>query len=278
MPAIAGHRSVGTMSSAAMQKSAFQALAFQTGPVASFPWPLAKIDIINSALIESGNNVVQLNDGSDEWNVASPAYDRAIAYAMENGSWGYATQTVVLTPSTTPPQDTDFDTAYAIPTDCIFVIWVKINDNNPNLSNSPTLALWKIAGTPNGPVIVINAQGGPPPPNPPRTPSQVTLYYISNSGPLCSSAFGTPTLIIALITFVMSGIYRGLHEDIPEADKIWMVGEQYLQRARTRYDQQKPKRQFFNSRIGAVRRIRRPWPQVGINNWGSGSGGSGTPG
>jgi hypothetical protein len=48
--------------------------------------------------------------------------------------------------------------------------------------------------------------------------------------------------------------------------------------ARTRYDQQKPKRQFFNSRIGAVRRIRRPWPQAGINNWGSGSGGGGTPG
>jgi hypothetical protein len=53
---------------------------------------------------------------------------------------------------------------------------------------------------------------------------------------------------------------------------MWLAGEQMLQRARTRYDQQKPKRQFFNSRITAVRRIRRPWPPVGINQWGSGSG------
>jgi hypothetical protein len=141
------------------------------------------------------------------------------------------------------------------------------------------LALWKIAGTPTGPVIVVNARGGPPPPITPVTPAQVTMCYITNSGVLCDSTFGTtPTLILAFIAFTMSGIYRGLHEDIGEADKIWMMGEQMLQRARTRYDQQKPKRQFFNSRIGAVRRIRRPWPQVGINNWGSGSGSSGTPG
>jgi len=69
-----------------------------------------------------------------------------------------------------------------------------------------------------------------------------------------------------------------LHEDQVAAEKTWMAGERYLQMARTRYDQQQPKRQFFNSRIGAVRRIRRPWPQSGINNWGSGSGSGSTPG
>jgi hypothetical protein len=72
----------------------------------------------------------------------------------------------------------------------------------------------------------------------------------------------------------MSGIYRGLHEDPAEADKMWMAGEKMLQMARTRYDQQKPKRQFFNSRMAAARRVRRPWPPNGLNNWG-GSGGPG---
>jgi len=245
----------------------------------SYPWPLAKVDIINHALAITGDNQpVAVNDGSDEWNTASPGYDDAIAYMIESHSWGFTMLTIVLTPSLTPPQDTDFDTAYPIPADCVHVVWVKINDNNPNLSNSPTLALWKIAATPTGPVIVINAQGGPPPPNPPVTPAQVTMYYVSNSGTLTDSANGTPTIVLALKAFVTSAIYRGLHEDIPEADKMWMAGEQYLQRARTRYDQQKPKRQFFNSRIGAVRRIRRPWPQSGINNWGSGSGSGSTPG
>jgi hypothetical protein len=263
----------------AFQPTAFQSAGFQTALAASFPFPLAKIDIINSALVETGNNIVAMaNDGSDEWNVGSPAYDRAIAYVMESHSWGYATQNIVLTPSSTPPQDTDFDTAYPIPPDCIHIIWVKINFNNPNTSNIPQLTLWKIAGTQAGPVIVVNARGGPPPPLTPVTPAQVTMFYISNAGALCQSTFGTPTLILALVSFVMSGVYRGLHEDIPEADKMWMAGDQMLQRARTLYDQQKPKRQFFNSRIGAVRRIRRPWPQVGINNWGSGSGSAGTPG
>jgi hypothetical protein len=245
----------------------------------SFVWPLDKLAVINSALAATGDNLVNVaDDGSDEWNVASPAYDRGLSYSMESHSWGYATQNVVLTPSPTPPQDTDFDTAYPIPSDCVHVIWCKINQNNPNTSNQPMLTNYKIAGTPTGPVIVLNARGGPPPPITPVTPAQVTMFYISNIGGLCDPQFGTPTLILALQSFAMSGIYRGLHEDLAEGDKMWLAGEQMLQRARTRYDQQKPKRQFFNSRIGAVRRIRRPWPQSGINNWGSGSGSGSTPG
>jgi hypothetical protein len=48
-----------------------------------------------------------------------------------------------------------------------------------------------------------------------------------------------------------------------------------LQEARTVYDQQKPKRQFWNSRMGASRRIRRPWPPIGIGGW---NGNGGPPG
>src|SRR5215469_5733806 len=122
----------------------------------SFPWPLDKLDVINSALTATGDNIVNVaDDGSDEWTVCSPAYDRGLAYVMEGHDWGYATQTIVLQPSSTAPQDTDFDTAYPIPPDCMHILWVKINDNNPTTSNVPRLALYKIAGTANGPVIVI---------------------------------------------------------------------------------------------------------------------------
>jgi len=245
----------------------------------SYPWPLAKLDIIDRALAFTGDNLVATeNDGSDEWNTCSPAYDDAIGYLMESHSWGFSMQTIVLNPSPTPPQDADFDTAYPLPPDVVHIVWVKINLNNPNISNAPRLAPYKIAGTPTGPVVVINAQGGPPPPIVPVIPAQITMYYVSNAGALTDSTFGTPTMVLALKAFVTSAIYRGLHEDMAEADKMWMAGEQYLQRARTRYDQQLPKRQFFNSRITAVRRIRRPWPQVGINSWGSGSGSGGIPG
>ena len=241
----------------------------------SFSWPLDKLAVIVSALTATADNVpATAGDGSDEWNVASPAYDRALAYIMEGHSWGYATQVETLTPSPTPPQDTDWDTAYPLPQDCVHVIWLKINDAQTTSppANAAMLTLWDIAGTTNGPVIVTNAQGGPPPPNPPVAPALITLKYLSNKGALCDSTNGTPTLILALQAFVMSGIYRGLHEDTAEADKLWAEGRAMLQEARTRYDQQKPKRQMFNSRITASRRIRRPWPPVGIGNWG-GSGG-----
>jgi len=244
----------------------------------SYTFPIDKLGAINAALMFCGDNLVNVaDDGSDEWNVSSPAYERAMGYMMESHGWGFASQVVTLQPSPTAPQDTAWDTAYPIPADCVHIIWLKINQDNTSTdftSVTPAPVLYDIAGTPNGPVIVVNAQGGPPPPSPPVTPAQITLKYISNSGPLSDSTSGTPTLIVALQNFIMAAIYRGLHEDPAEGDKMWQAGEAMLQRARTRYDQQKPKRQFFNSRITAARRVRRPWPPLGINNWG----GSNIPG
>ncbi len=240
----------------------------------SYTFPIDKLGAINAALAFTGDNTVNVaEDGSDEWNVCSPAYERAIGYIMESHSWGFASQVVTLQPSPTAPQDQAWDTAYPLPADCTHVLWLKINQDTtaaPDTSTTPSLLLYDIAGTPNGPVIVCNAQGGPPPPSPPVTPAAITLKYISNAGPLSDSTSGTPTLIAALQDFIMSAIYRGLHEDPGEGDKMWQAGEAMLQRARTRYDQQKPKRQFFNSRMEASRRIRRPWPPLGNDNWGGG--------
>lgn len=244
----------------------------------AFEFPLDKVAVINSSLLTTGDNQVAVaDDGSDEWNVCSPAYERGIGYIMESHGWGYAALVKVLQPSPTAPTDTDWDTAYPIPNDCVHIIWVKINQDtsDPVTQTQSQLTLYDIMGTPTGPVIVVNAQGGPPPPPANTvTPAQITLKYLSNAGALCDATMGTPTLILALQSFVMSGIYRGLHEDQGEADKMWMAGEAMLQRARTRYDQQKPKRAFWNSRMAASRRVRRPWPPIGNDSWG----GSGIPG
>lgn len=243
----------------------------------AYAFPIDEITLINRALAMTGDNTVSVaDDGSDEWNTCDPAYQAGLSYAMESHGWGFAKLVKVLQASPTAPQDTDWDTAYPIPSDCVHIIWLKTNQNgdDPTDLQSNVALLYDIMGTPNGPVIVCNAQGGPPPPSPPQTPAVITLCYISNSGALCDSTNGTPTLLLALQSFVMSGIYRGLHEDTAEADKMWAAGERMLQMARTRYDQQKPKRQFFNSRMAASRRVRRPWPPYGIDSWS----GSGTPG
>ena len=240
----------------------------------AFSFPVDKTTLINRALALTGDNMVAVaDDGSDEWNVCSPAYDTALGYIMESHTWGYAKLTVVLQPSPTPPQDPAWDTAYPIPSDCIHIIKLQINDDSSE-SNINTPVLYDIQGTPTGPVLVVNSQGGPPPPSPPLVPAQITLWYISNSGPLCDSSNGTPTLIASLQAFVQAGIYRGLHEDPRESESMTKQAEGLLQMARTRYDQQKSKRQFFNSRYAASRRVRRPWPPLGNDNWG----GSNTPG
>lgn len=245
----------------------------------SFSWPHDKLDVINGALALTGDNTVNVaDDGSDEWNVCSPAFETALGYASESHSWGFATVVAVLQPSPTVPIDTDFDTAYPLPEDLVFLIWAKINQdtNDPNTTTSQ-LTTYDIQSIGGVTMLLTNAQGGPPPPSPPQTPAQLTVKYVSNSGALCDPTSGTPTLIAALQRFVIAGIYRGLHEDIAEADKCEVAARMLLQEARTRYDQQKPKRAFFNSRMAASRRVRRPWPQIGTGQWGSGSG-SGIPG
>jgi hypothetical protein len=152
----------------------------------------------------------------------------------------------------------------------IHLIWLKVNyaTTDPVAQRTAQPALYDIENVSGVSCIVTNTMGGPPPPPGTVVPAIVSIKYLSNAAALSDATAGTPTFVVALQCFVMSGIYRGLHEDAAEADKMWMAGEQYLQRARTRYDQQKPKRSFFNSRIAAVRLIRRPWPRLGIGGWG----------
>lgn len=233
----------------------------------SMQWPVDKITLINRALTLTGNNVVNVaDDGSDEWLVASPAYETGLALMMEDHGWGFAT--VVnnnLPASPTAPNNTQWDTAYPLPGDLLHLIWVHIASTSVD----------PFAATPydieNG-QLVLNARGGPPPPTTTVTPAQVAIKYVSTTFAAPDQG-GTPLFITALQAFVMSGIYRGLHGDPGEADKMWSAGELYSQRARTRYDQQKPKRAFWNSRITAARRVRRPWPPSP-----SGWGGGGIPG
>jgi hypothetical protein len=236
----------------------------------AFQWPIDELSLMNRALALTGNNGINaLNDGSDEFAVCSPAYQDALAVLTEQHGWGWATQVRMLQPSPTAPADTAWDTAYPLPPDLIHLIWVKINQDtsDPQTAQLSQPTLYDLL---NG-QLVINAQGGPPPPTPPATPAIVTIKGVFNVANDVTA--GTPLFVRTLMTYVMSGIYRGLHQDTTEADKLFAAAQAMSQEARTRHDQQKPKRALLsgNSRIGAARRVRRPWPQVGNDSW-SGSG------
>lgn len=218
----------------------------------SFQWPLQKIDLINSALSQTGDNLVAAAaDGSDEWNVCSPAYERALAAVTEAHPWGWATDVRPLQPAANVPADDQYDTAYNLPNDLVHLILVRLNDRP---------CLWDLLNN----QLVLNARYG-------GSPLSVTIKGIFSTN--ADVSFSTPTVILAMQTFVMSGIYRGLHEDTAEAGRMMSLANGMLETAKSRHDMQKPKRAMFNSRITASRRIRRPWPPV-PGGWG----GNGSPG
>ncbi len=288
-------------------------------------WPVDKLSLINRALALTGNYTVNVaDDGSDEWNACSPAYETGLGLMMEDHGWGFADRfgqvnnipfirrlfngigNIVtfmatgrwvsdsqskplvfaaiqaaflkktaklertsdgvianLPASPTAPTNTAWDTAYPLPGDLLHLIWVQINQSTSILGQQCPYDLEDGK-------LVLNAQGGPPPPSPPVAPSQVSIKYVSTTN--ADPVNATPLFIVALQSFVMSGIYRGLHEDTVEGDRVYQAAEMMLQQARTRYDQQKPKRSFWNSRITAARRVRRPWP-TSPGGWG----GTGSP-
>lgn len=226
--------------------------------MAAFQWPLGKLETINAALAQTGDNLIAVaDDGSVEWNTCSPAYEIALAFVCEDHGWSWLTTMRTLAPSPTAPTDTQFDTAYPLPDDLVHLIYVRMND---------VPCIWDILDG----ELVVNAQGGPPPPSAPTTPMVVKIkgIFSTNSDPVN----GTPTLVAALQMFVMSAIYRGMKKDPAEAGRMWAAAMQMLKRAEARHDMQMPKRAPFNSRITAVRRNRKPWRQTPY-----GWSGSGTP-
>lgn len=224
----------------------------------AFQWPIGKLELINSGLSQTGDNLVAAaDDGSEEWQAASPAYERGLAYVCESHPWGWLTAVRTLQPAVNAPSDDYYDTAYPLPSDLVHLIEVRIND---------VPCIWDLLND----QLVVNAQGGPPRPSPPANPLPVTIkgIFSTNSDP----TFATPTVVLALQMFVMSGIYRGLHTDTAEADKLWTAAMHMLDEAKFRHDTQMPKRALFNSRITAVRRNRKPWRQTPY-----GWSGTGTP-
>jgi hypothetical protein len=224
--------------------------------MAAFEWPLSKLEIINSALSQTSDNLVaSADDGSEEWNAASPAYERGLAYVCESHPWSWLTDFRELQPAPNRPDDRTFHVAYNIPDDLIHLILVRVRERRP--------CIWDIQ---NNQIYVHHHQWDydqqdSPPPSPDQQrhrPVMIKGIFSKNSDP----TFATPTVVLVLQMFVMAGIYRGMHSDTAEADKLWTEAMRMLDQAKARHDMQKPKYAIFNSRYTAVRRTRKPWRQT----------------
>lgn len=188
-----------------------------------------KISICFEALALTGNNVPSVaDDGSDEWNIASVAYEAAVGSLIEAHSWKFAKAEATLVRSGDSP-DEQFDDAFAKPADCLALVWVKVNGLSVD---------YKIIGN----LICIDANG-----------AAVTCEYVRTP----DAGSWPPMFVDCVRQKTMAGIYRGLNEEIPAAERMEVQARMSLQEARTRTDQEQPKRALFISRLHLARQVPR---------------------
>lgn len=189
-----------------------------------------KLSIIADELAQTGNNIpATADDGSDEWTTCSPAYEAAVAETIEEHSWNFDTQVATLVRQNDSP-DATYTDAYAKPNQSLHLIWVKLNGVPVD---------YKVINN----QVCLNAGGG-----------IVTAKYVVDQG-----AANWPALFTKIIRArVRAAIYSGLHED-PQTGLVWeKMAKGYLADARTRVDQESPKRAPFLSRAIRARFSRRP--------------------
>lgn len=204
-----------------------------------------KLSIINDVLAETGNNLVAVaDDGSDEWTVASPAYDKAVENCLQARNWNFDTAIATLVRVGASPDDL-FNDAMSMPANILHLIWVRVND---------VPADYRIIGN----QICLNLNN-----------FVATAKYLVDSQ---NTAAWPPLFAETLRRWVMAAVYRGLHEDPSAADIQEKMGMVALTQASTRAAQQDPKRATFNSRAKSSRLVRHPWISTPFS-WG----GTGVP-
>lgn len=195
-----------------------------------------KLSVINTALIRTGNDPCGLEDGSPEWIVASDAYDTELPLLISSHDWGFAKSFSSLSMAGASP-DPRYRYAFAWPINCLHLVDVLIEGRPVD---------YDLAGS----QIVCGSVYGPDDEFAATNPTaEIIQIPLPGQWP--------EHFIETLRQRVMSHVYRGLNEDIGEADRIYAASEQTLARAQTRSDQQSPPIKRLVSPMLAGRRIRR---------------------
>lgn len=190
-----------------------------------------KFSICSDALALTGNNVPNVaDDGSDEWNVASVAFESSVDSLIQAHSWNFASAVSTLVRAGDSPDD-QFTDAYPKPAGCLALIWVRVNDIPCD---------YKIIGN----QICLNSGG------------QVVT---AKSVLIPDTGVWPPMFVDCVRQKTMAGIYRGLNEDPSAAERMEAQAMMSLEAARVRTDQEQPKRALFNSRLRRARMVPRPW-------------------
>lgn len=194
-----------------------------------------KLATITDCLLLKGQFVpANEDDGSKEWNVCSAAYDHGVAHLLEEHDWKFSTAIEVLTRSG-DSDDPDYDDAYSRPNGCLHIIWVRFASGE---GDEYVPADYKIVGN----QILLDDGDG----------IVKAKFVVEPDATEFPAMFNS-----ALRELVYAGIESGLKHDAKQAAGHQAAADVFLQRARTRTDQQEPKRALFRTRHRSARLARR---------------------
>lgn len=206
-----------------------------------------KLTIINRALVATSNNPVNIDDGSDEWVVASNAYDRMLPVLLAKRNWKFQTDVtdlVRLGVSAFP----GFGDVYSFPANCLQLMncWdsldgaqampVSLGGQTNEVIRGPSFAYRIISNH-------VHCNG----------PNGVTAMYLKY--PNGSDPIGV-LFAEALTTAVQSLIASGLNDDLDLAKNFVRMSEMQLSEAGARDAQQEPRHVPFRSQMREARRRR----------------------
>lgn len=187
----------------------------------------SRIEIINNALAMTKNLTCAVEfDGSNEWDVAFRAYERAVGVILEKGVFSFSTQTATLARTGDAPEGYSdrWGNAYAMPAGCLKLRTVK-NES----ADIPYIIVDNEILTFHTDVVAVYV----------REPAQNAWPHL---------------FVEALTLYVEAGVLRGVNEDYDAADKREKRADAMFETAHTRSDQQTPGRAMFTSRVGNRRR------------------------
>lgn len=84
------------------------------------------LEIINDALVVTGNEQVTLNDGTPEWQVSSRAFARAVEDLVSQHGWPFARTSADLVLVGTNPSE-KYDYAHQLPNECLLLKGVYVD-------------------------------------------------------------------------------------------------------------------------------------------------------
>lgn len=191
-----------------------------------------KLEVINSALILTGNNPVNvLNSSEDEYIVSNAGFERAVKHLVSRHNWPFAetTEDLVRVADADNPSKSYSENGFQLTSEVLHV--------REAYYLGQVFTDYEIVGR------------------------VLSCPYSSDIAVKCvkmpANAAWHPMAEEILIRYVESACEAGLNEDKKEARVKWEAAESLLIEGRTHVNQQNPARNIYKSSIRAARNTRR---------------------